>query len=103
MAGFAGKVSGLEILVPGADFEAVIAGPTDGTISLEAEGLSLAVPFRRHIAKPAHSHSMGQCSLDRSLDEVGCEEGKRNHHVDLPCGASLTLGDAVGIRGWITA
>ena len=70
-------------------------------ISLEAEGLSLAAPFRRHMAKPANSHSMGQFTLDRRLNEVGREEGKRDHHVDLPCGASLTLGDAVGIRSGI--
>ena len=52
-AAFAGKISGLEILVPGADFR-VGRSP-----SLEAEGLSLSGPFRRHVAKPADSHSMG--------------------------------------------
>jgi hypothetical protein len=42
---------------------------------------------------------MGQFTLNRRLNEVRGEEGKRDHQVDLPCGASLTLGDAVGIRG----
>ena len=36
-----------------------IVSPIAGTISLKAECLSLAVPFRRHIAKPADSHSVG--------------------------------------------
>ena len=79
-----------------------VADQIAGKILLEAEGLSLAAPFRRHIAKPTDSHSMGQFTLDRRFDEVGREEGKRDHHVDLPCGASLTLGDAVRIHGWIS-
>jgi hypothetical protein len=41
------------------------------------EHLVLAGPFGRQVGKADNSHAMRKASFDRSLDEVGREEGKR--------------------------
>ncbi len=43
----------------------------------------------KRIAKPLNANATGQASFDGCFDKVGCEEGKRNGHVDLPNAALL--------------
>ena len=65
------------------------------------EHLVLAGPFSRQVGEADDAHAMGESSIDRSLDEVGREEGKRDRHVDLANTAAVSGRDAFGIRRWI--
>ena len=63
---------------------------------VETEGFELPAPFRRRIAKPFYADAAGQATFYGCLDKVGCQEGERDGHVDLPNTALLAptkLGD----------
>src|SRR6516225_4449792 len=60
--------------------------------------LVLAGPFGRQVGEADNSHAMRKPSLDRSLDEVRREEGKRDRHVDLADAAAVSRRDACRIR-----
>src|SRR5215218_281385 len=47
-------------------------------------------PFGREVAESSDSHAMGQAHLDGRLDEIGCQERKRDRHIDLSIGSRLT-------------
>ena len=64
----------------------------------QTQYLTLTRPFDREIAELGHAHTVRQTPIDGCLDEVGCEEGKRDRHVDLPRGAVLTFGNTCCVR-----
>ena len=61
------------------------------------EHLVLTGPFGRQVGEADYSHAMRKPSFDRSLDEVGREEGKRDCHIDLTDAAAVARRDAFGI------
>ena len=56
---------------------------------IEAERLKLPAPFSRRIAEPFDADATGQATFYCSFDKVGCEEGERDGHIDLPNAALL--------------
>jgi hypothetical protein len=59
----------------------------------KAEGFELQAPLRWRVAQPFDAESPWQPPFDRSLDETGCEEGKRDRRVDVALAALLTRRD----------
>ena len=57
---------------------------------IESERLKLPAPFNRRIAKPFDTDATGQATFYGCLDKVGCEEGERDRHIDLPNAASFS-------------
>ena len=57
---------------------------------IESERLELPAPFGGRIAKPLDADATGQAPLYGCSDEIGCEEGKRHGHIDLPDAAFLS-------------
>ena len=58
-------------------------------IRIKAERLKLAAPFSRWIAEPLDADAAGQATFYCCFDKIGCEEGERDGHVDLPNAALL--------------
>jgi hypothetical protein len=56
---------------------------------VESERLKLPTPFSRRIAEPFDADAAGQATLYDCFDKVGCEEGERDGHIDLPDAALL--------------
>jgi hypothetical protein len=57
---------------------------------IESEGLKLPAPFSRRIAKPFDTDATGQATFYCCFDKIGCEEGERDGHIDLPNAASFS-------------
>ena len=55
----------------------------------ESERLELPAPFSRRIAEPLDAYAAGQATFHCCFDKVGCEEGERDSHIDLPDAALL--------------
>ena len=67
-----------------------------------AQGPAVCVRyFGWQVGEAGNSHAMREPPVDRSLDEIGREEGKRECHIHLADAAPLSLGDA--FRGWLVA
>ena len=58
--------------------------------------LALTGPFRGQVAEAGHSQSVSKTPIDGSLNEIGCEEGKRDCLVDLSDAAGLAACDGFG-------
>jgi hypothetical protein len=74
------------------DFRASVIRDVGGLLGLfriEAQGLELPAPFSRRIAEPLDADAAGQATFHGCFDKVGCEEGERDRHVDLPNAALL--------------
>jgi hypothetical protein len=56
---------------------------------IESERRKLPAPFGRRIAEPLDADATGQAAFYRRFDEIWCEEGERDRHVDLPNAALL--------------
>ena len=56
---------------------------------IESERLKLPAPFSRWITEPLDADAAGQATFHRCFDKVGCEEGERDSHIDLPHAALL--------------
>src|SRR6266699_1860382 len=56
-----------------------------------------AEPFGRRIAETGNSNSARQTTFDSRLDQIGCEEGERDRHVDFADTALLARGDLFDI------
>ena len=56
---------------------------------IESERLELPTPFSRRIAKPLNADATGQATFYGCFNKVGCEEGERGGHIDLPDAAFL--------------
>jgi len=56
---------------------------------IESQGRKLPTPFGRRIARPLDAGATGQATFYGCFDKVGCEEGERDRHVDLPNAALL--------------
>jgi hypothetical protein len=69
-----------------------------GLKRIQPKNLPLAKPFGRQVAEARHPHPVWKSPIDCGPDEIGCEEGEGDCHVDLPHAAALTSGDAFGCR-----
>ena len=68
---------------------------------IESEHLKLPAPFSRRIAEPLDADAAGQAAFNCCLDEIRCEEGERDRHIDLP-NAALLAGAKLCDRGYST-
>src|SRR4029079_8736987 len=66
----------------------------------QTEHAALARPFGREFAKTRDAHSVGQAAFDGRLDQVGCEKGKRDRHVDVADAAAFSQGDRFNGDRW---
>jgi hypothetical protein len=74
---FGAFVSGLKIPFPGnGDCRRQRLGSNGELLRRKSEQLVLAGPFSRQVGEAGNSHAMRKASFDRSLDEVGREEGE---------------------------
>jgi hypothetical protein len=90
--------SGQEIPFPGnGDRSRQRLGSNEELLGRKPEHLVLARPFGRQVGEADYSHAMRKASFDRRLDEVGCEEGKRDCHIDLAGAAAISRRDALRI------
>ena len=64
-------------------------GPVLQLFRIESERLKLPAPFSRRIAKPLDADAAGQATFYCGFDKIGCEEGERDGHIDLPNAAFL--------------
>jgi hypothetical protein len=64
-------------------------GPALQLFRIESERLELSAPFNRRIAEPLDTDAAGQATFYGCFDEIGCEEGERDGHIDLPNAALL--------------
>jgi hypothetical protein len=99
---FGGRIdaffSAQEIPFPGnGDRSRQRLGSNGQLLRRKPEHLVLAGPFGRQVGEADYSHAMRKASFDRSLDEVGREEGKRDCHIDLADAAAVSRRDAFGI------
>jgi hypothetical protein len=94
--------SGQEIPFPGdGDRSRQRFGSNGQLFGRKPEHLVLAGPFGRQVGEADYSHARRKASIDRRLDEVGCEEGKRDRHVDLADAAAVSRRDAFRLRSRI--
>jgi hypothetical protein len=66
-----------------------ILGPTLELFRIKSERLELPAPLGRRIAEPFDADAAGQATLYDCFDKVGCQEGERDGHIDLPDAALL--------------
>ncbi len=64
-------------------------GPALQLFRIESERLKLPAPFGRRIAEPLDADAAGQATFYGRFDKIGCEEGERDGHIDLPNAAFL--------------
>jgi len=64
----------------------------------KAKYFVLPGPLQGKVSKPSHSYSMWQSTLDGRLDEIGCKERQRDHHVDLSGAAPFPFCNGLGTR-----
>jgi hypothetical protein len=64
---------------------------------IKAERFELPVPFCWSIAQSLDANAARQTTFDCCSDEIWCEKGKRNGHVDLTRAAFLTCCDLLDI------
>jgi hypothetical protein len=84
-------VSGLKISLPG-NRDRREQRPVRHRILLrdEAKHLVLARPFGWQIGKTDDAHSVREPTFNSGFDEMGCEEGERDHHIDLSYAAAFS-------------
>ena len=63
----------------------------------KAEYLVLTRPLGRAIAETGNSKSARQATFDGHFDQIGCEEGQRDRHIDLADAAFFARGDLFDI------
>jgi hypothetical protein len=78
---------------PGADRSWMKTCPNVRATTWEDQALVLTGPFRGQVAEAGHSQSVSKTPIDGSLNEIGCEEGKRDCLVDLSDAAALAAYD----------
>jgi len=54
---------------------------------VESERLKLPAPFSRWIAEALDADTAGQATFYGCFNKVGCQEGERDSHIDLPSAA----------------
>src|ERR1700722_10448121 len=64
----------------------------------ETEQLMLTRPSDGRVEQAGNADATGEPAVDGRLDEVRCEEGERDRHLDVSLAASLPSGDAVDRR-----
>ena len=64
----------------------------------KAKHLVLPGPLQGKVGKSSDSYSVWQSTLDGGLDEIGCKEGHRDHHVDLSGATPFPFCNGLGIR-----
>ena len=63
----------------------------------KAEDPVLTRPLDRAIAETGDADPARQATFDRRFDQIGCQKGKRDRHVDLADAAFLARGDLFDI------
>src|SRR6516164_4631858 len=63
----------------------------------KAEYLVLTRPLGRVTAETGNSKSARQATFDGRFDQIGCEEGQRDRHIDLADAAFFARGDLFDI------
>src|SRR5260370_9230654 len=76
-------------------------GRTLQLFRIESKRLKLSAPFSWRIAEPLDADAAGQATFYCCLNKIGCEEGERDGHIDLP-NAALLAGAKVCDRGHAT-
>jgi hypothetical protein len=56
---------------------------------IKSEQFKLPAPFSRGIAEPLDTDAAGQATFYGCFDKIGCQEGERDRHIDLPNAALL--------------
>jgi len=64
-------------------------GPAVQLFPIKSERLKLPAPLSRWIAQSLDADAAGQATFYGCFDKIGCEEGERDGHVDLPNAAFL--------------
>jgi len=64
----------------------------------KAEYLVLTRPLGRVTAETGNSKSARQATFDGRFDQIGCEEGQRDRHIDLADAAFFAGGDLFETR-----
>jgi Resolvase, N terminal domain len=64
----------------------------------KAKHLVLPGPLQGKVGKSSDSYSVWQSTLDGGLDEIGCKEGQRDHHVDLSGATPFPFCNGLGTR-----
>jgi hypothetical protein len=73
-----------------------------GRSKSQAEHCVLARPLDWRIAQSGNADTAWQSAIDGSPHEIGCKEGERYGHVDLPHAATLSLRDAFHICFYVS-
>jgi hypothetical protein len=66
-------------------------------LRIQSERLELPAPFGGRVAKPLDPNATRQPTFDRCFDEVRCEEGQRDRHIDLTHATFLTCRNLVDV------
>src|SRR5260221_9526071 len=69
-------------------------GSNEELMRRKSEHLVLAGPFGRQVSEADDAHALREPSFDRSLDEVGREEGERDCHIYFAGTAAVSRCDA---------
>ena len=76
-------------------------GPALQLFRIKSERLKLPAPFSRRIPEALDADAARQAAFYCCFDEIRCEEGERDGHVDLP-NAALLSGAKLCDRGYST-
>ena len=68
-------------------------GSNAGVMTKAGRAPDIGATIRPAVRKGVRLPCRGEPPFDGGLDEVGCEEGERDRHVDLAHAAALALGD----------
>src|SRR6476469_6830187 len=71
-------------------------GPMSWLPHGKTKHLGLTGPFRGQVAEARHSQSVSKTPIGGGLNEIGCEEGKRDCLIDLSDAAALAARDGFG-------
>ena len=64
-------------------------GPALQLFRIESKRLKLSAPFGWRIAEPLDADAAGQATFYGRFNKIGCEEGERDRHVDMPNAALI--------------
>jgi hypothetical protein len=64
----------------------------------KAKHFVLPGPLQGKVSKSRDACSVWQSTLDGRLDEIGCKEGQRDHHIDLSGAAPFPFCNGLGPR-----
>jgi hypothetical protein len=66
-------------------------------VRVQPKRFELSTPFRRKIAQVLDVDASRQTAFDRSADEFGSKESKRDRHVDMTDATSFAQSNLLGV------